>query len=109
MTLFSKRSVTVEEAHELSGNGSVLVDVRQRHELASGMAKGALHIPVASIDARSAKLEGEHVLVICRSGSRSGRVAAALRRRGIDALNVKGGMLAWSRQGLPMQRRSARR
>jgi rhodanese-related sulfurtransferase len=109
VSLFAKRSVTVDEALELSSNGALLIDVRQRHELSSGMAKGAQHIPMASIEPKMSRLEGKQVLVICRSGSRSGRVAAMLRRRGIDALNVKGGMLAWSRKDLPTQRKSAQR
>jgi len=41
----------------------------------------------------------ERILVICRSGQRSGRVTEALRRAGYDAANVVGGMLAWRDAG----------
>lgn len=109
MSLFARRGVSVEEALERSSNGALLIDVRRRDELSSGMARGARHMPMAGIEPKTGRLEGRQVLVICRSGSRSGRVAAMLRRRGIDALNVKGGMLAWSRKGLPIQGTSAGR
>jgi rhodanese-related sulfurtransferase len=38
---------------------------------------------------------------VCRSGNRSGKVAAWLINRGYDALNMTGGMLSWTEEGLP--------
>jgi rhodanese-related sulfurtransferase len=43
------------------------------------------------------------VLAFCRSGSRSGAAARFLSQHDIEALNVKGGILAWSRAGLPLE------
>jgi rhodanese-related sulfurtransferase len=40
-------------------------------------------------------------IVVCRSGNRSGKVAAWLINRGYDALNMTGGMLSWTEEGLP--------
>lgn len=102
--MFKRKSVDVEDALRRSQNGSLLVDVRQAHELRDGKAKGALHIPQQDLFGRIDELEGEEVLVICRSGNRSGRSAAMLRRQGVEAHNVRGGMLAWIRSGLPTQR-----
>jgi rhodanese-related sulfurtransferase len=51
-------------------------------------------------------LEGKKVLAICRSGNRSGRATRHLSANGIEALNVKGGMLAWTRAGLPTKKGS---
>jgi rhodanese-related sulfurtransferase len=42
---------------------------------------------------------GEQVLVVCRAGGRSLRAAEALIGAGFDAVNVSGGMLAWSQAG----------
>jgi rhodanese-related sulfurtransferase len=41
----------------------------------------------------------EQVLVVCRAGGRSLRAADVLVGAGFDAVNVSGGMLAWSRAG----------
>jgi rhodanese-related sulfurtransferase len=39
--------------------------------------------------------------VVCRSGNRSARVADALNAAGFSADTMTGGMIAWSRAGLP--------
>ena len=91
------------DAHEAAGNGALLIDVRSGDEWKrDGRAAGAQHIPLSSLPQRLERLQGHEVLVICRSGNRSARAAALLRRNGISALNVRGGMIAWSRHGLPL-------
>lgn len=37
----------------------------------------------------------ETVYVICQSGMRSKRAVKALRKHGVDAINVRGGMSMW--------------
>jgi rhodanese-related sulfurtransferase len=44
---------------------------------------------------------GRPVIVVCRSGNRSARVAEALDAAGYEADTMGGGMLAWQRAGLP--------
>jgi rhodanese-related sulfurtransferase len=46
-------------------------------------------------------LTGE-VLLICRTGNRSARAAEWLRRQGVDAVNVGGGIVAWIEDGQPV-------
>ncbi len=99
---FRRNSVDVREALRRAADGAVLVDVRRKDEVRTGMAAGAVHIPHERLAASLRRLDGSQVLVICRSGNRSARAAALLRRNGIDALNVRGGMLAWQRRQLPM-------
>lgn len=36
------------------------------------------------------------VYVVCRSGNRSGKATSILRKNGINAINVQGGMKAWN-------------
>jgi rhodanese-related sulfurtransferase len=97
-------NISVADAHTASEHGAVLIDVRTSQERASdGAPAGARHIPLESLSEKMASLHGSEVLVICRSGRRSAGAAAALRRRGVDARNVKGGLLAWKRNGLPLQ------
>ncbi len=99
---FRRNSVDVSEASRRVANGAVLVDVRRKDEVRAGMAAGAVHIPQERLAASLRRLDGAEVLVICRSGNRSSRAAALLRRNGVDARNVRGGMLAWQRRRLPM-------
>ncbi len=98
---FRRNSVDVREASRRAADGAILVDVRRKDEVRSGMAAGAIHIPQERLAAAVGRLDGSQVLVICRSGSRSAGAAALLRRNGIDARNVRGGMLAWRRRQLP--------
>jgi rhodanese-related sulfurtransferase len=82
--------------------GSVLLDVREPEEFAAGHAPGAVNVPMRLLTPPRLP-EGRPVLCICRSGNRSGRVAEVLVASGIDARNVTGGMLAWEREGLPIE------
>ncbi len=107
---FRRNSIDVRDAAQRTASDAMLVDVRRKDEVRAGMAAGAIHIPQERLAASLRRLEGSQVLVICRSGNRSARAAALLRRHGIDALNVRGGMLAWQRRQLPMAtRKSSRR
>ena len=46
--------------------------------------------------------DGRRIVVICRSGNRSGKVTAWLINHGIDAVNMTGGMQVWEKAGLPV-------
>lgn len=103
-------NVSVADAHAASRDGAVLIDVRTSQERATdGAPVGARHMPLESLARKAASLHGSEILVICRSGRRSARAAATLRRQGVDAKNVTGGMLAWKRNGLPLRRSHAER
>jgi rhodanese-related sulfurtransferase len=84
---------------------AVLVDVRERVEWNAGHAPGAVHMPLSRL-AGGAELpgavQGRPVVAVCRSGHRSRQAARLLAARGIDAADVKGGMTAWERAGLPV-------
>lgn len=43
------------------------------------------------------------IVVVCRSGGRSANVAAGLLARGYDAVNLSGGLLAWTTAGIPFE------
>jgi rhodanese-related sulfurtransferase len=84
-------------------NGVVLLDVRAEDEWTAGHAPGAVHIPLADLPARAGEIDGTRPIVcICRSGNRSARATAWLRARGVDAINMAGGMRAWADAGQPI-------
>ena len=79
---------------------AVLLDVREDDEWTAGHAPEAQHLPMSELVARIGELPDDDPLyVICRSGGRSARVVAYLAGQGYPAVNVDGGMQAWSAQG----------
>ncbi len=97
------KNVSPAKAHEaVVAEAGVLVDVRRKDEWKAGRSPLATHISMESLPNRFARLEGQTVYVLCRSGNRSGRAARFLRSQGIEAYNVSGGMNRWRRQGLAL-------
>lgn len=85
-----------------------LIDVREAHEFTGelGHVPGSRLVPLATVLDASRDWPREHDLVmICRSGNRSGRAAQALANAGfMRVMNLTGGMLAWNAAGLPIER-----
>jgi len=80
-----------------SGEKLNLIDVREYDEVAEGMISTAQHIPMGEIPDRLSEIErnGE-IILVCRSGNRSGRVYEYLESIGFTGLkNMTGGMLEW--------------
>ncbi|HEX8977800.1 MAG TPA: rhodanese-like domain-containing protein [Solirubrobacteraceae bacterium] len=98
------RSLTPGEAAEALGRGELqLIDVRESAELAEARVEGATHIPLGDLPQRLDELDRRRPLAfLCRSGSRSAIATRAAANAGHDASNVKGGVIAWSRAGLPL-------
>lgn len=80
-----------------------LLDVREDFEITEGMIPGVIHIPMGELNIRLDEIERTRpIIVICRSGNRSTRVADALTGAGFNADTMAGGMTAWQRAGLPV-------
>ncbi|WP_431782599.1 rhodanese-like domain-containing protein [Streptomyces chumphonensis] len=98
--------LTPEQAHRRSSHGdAVLLDVRETDEWNAGHVPGAVHLPLSRLATGAAlpPAAGDGpVVAICRSGRRSRQAAELLAGRGVDATDVVGGMVAWSRAGLPV-------
>lgn len=80
----------------------VLVDVREPGEREVVTIPGAVPIPLAQVrsgegDALAEGAGGIPTLVYCKSGARSAEAVRLLRQRGVDAVDVTGGVLAWVR------------
>lgn len=76
--------------------GAQLIDVRQPDEFASGSLPGARNLPLGDLAARAGELDpSRRVVLLCRSGARSGRAAEYLESIGFgDVVNLSGGMMA---------------
>jgi rhodanese-related sulfurtransferase len=107
MGLFTRmRPVDAAGAADLlAARSAVVVDVREHAEWKTGHIQGAIHIPLAHLSGRLAQLpSGKTIVTVCRSGHRSAAAARTLTRAGHDVLNLRGGMNAWARAGLPLSR-----
>jgi adenylyltransferase/sulfurtransferase len=97
-----KSEITVDELQQwrASGHPHMLLDVREPFEHASARIDGAVLIPMGSVMQQLELLPGDRTIVVqCQSGGRSGRVTAALREKGFDAVNLTGGIQAWRMAG----------
>ncbi|MBN8609962.1 MAG: MBL fold metallo-hydrolase [Deltaproteobacteria bacterium] len=85
-----------------------LIDVRETDELVSelGHVEGIEHVPLATVTSAAAAWSREApVIVVCRSGGRSGKAALQLEGMGFTkVVSMRGGMIEWSRLRLPTTR-----
>lgn len=85
--IFGSTSVDLSE---LINNGAVIIDVRSKDEFAAGHVKNSINIPLEQIGAQSEKLKKHpHIIVCCRSGTRSGMAKRTLESKGLT--NVTNG------------------
>jgi len=102
-------------AAELDGGDAVLVDVREPGERdEAGIISGAVHVPRGILEfcadpaspAHRAELNPERrVILHCASGGRSALAAVVLRDMGYrDVAHLDGGMAAWERDGMSVDR-----
>jgi adenylyltransferase/sulfurtransferase len=85
-------------------SGLVLLDVRNPPEVEIAAIPGATLIPLDQIESGSAiervreLVAGKQLYVHCKLGGRSAKALIALRRHGIEGINVTGGIAAWSQE-----------
>jgi rhodanese-related sulfurtransferase len=73
-----------------------VLDVREPGEYQQGHIPGSVLIPLGTLAGRLNELpKGQKIVVVCRSGNRSGMGTNILRKAGLDAINMAGGMNAW--------------
>lgn len=74
-----------------------MIDVREPHEFASGHIPGAENIPLSRFTAEFSTLpKHEELVLVCRSGNRSGMAQQFLVRQGFTGTrNLIDGMLDW--------------
>jgi molybdopterin/thiamine biosynthesis adenylyltransferase/rhodanese-related sulfurtransferase/molybdopterin converting factor small subunit len=80
------------------GDRFLLLDVREPHEHQLCRLPGAVLIPMREVSKRLEELDrNQEIVVYCRSGARSAKIAQLLRASGFPVVrNLTGGILAWS-------------
>jgi adenylyltransferase/sulfurtransferase len=100
-------SISVGELKALLDSGAsdlLLLDVRNPPEAEIAVIEGALLVPLDQIENGTAierirqLVEGKRLYVHCKLGGRSAKALIALKREGIQGINVAGGIDAWSQE-----------
>lgn len=111
--------MTVTELKQLLDRDAedyVLIDVRNPHEYEIAKIPGAILIPLPDIEngdgvaqvkaalqnhghsPNGAHNGGQKLMAHCKMGGRSAKALAILKENGIEGINVKGGITAWSEE-----------
>lgn len=97
------KEIEVLEAYELLTNqNAIAIDVREIEEYKAGHIADVVLDPLSEFDITKIPSDGI-VIVVCRSGQRSGRVCEALLDTHPHLRNLTGGMKAWAEAGLAME------
>jgi rhodanese-related sulfurtransferase len=110
--LNSVRQLTAREVQSqlTTAPHPLILDVREPEEFRGelGHIPGSILIPLKELPARSQEIaayKDKDVIVICRAGVRSTTAAAILTGLGFEHVsNLRGGMLDWDDQQLPVER-----
>ncbi|MCV3214398.1 molybdopterin-synthase adenylyltransferase MoeB [Plectonema radiosum NIES-515] len=105
--------MTVQELKQLLDSGAddfVLLDVRNPHEYEIAKIEGSVLVPLPDIENGEGVtkvkelLNGHRLIAHCKMGGRSAKALGILKEAGIEGINLKGGITAWSKEvdpGLP--------
>ncbi len=119
-TLFNEMKVATQKFMRLTPASAVqlmnneednmlLLDVREPTETAGGKIAKAVQIPVGSVSQRLSEIEkhkAKHVIVYCKSGTRSGSACKDLSKAGFEHVyNLTGGVVAWQEAHLPLSKK----
>lgn len=95
------------EAHQRlqEKNPPQFIDVRTQEEHKESRIPGSRLIPLHELGSRLREIDKVRpVLLYCRSGNRSGMAYQLLKSRGYaNVAHIRGGIIAWSRNGLPLE------
>jgi sulfur dioxygenase len=98
--------ISVQQAAERMSELQV-IDVRGADEFVGPLSHiaGAKLLPLGELETWASELAIDRpLLVVCRSGNRSGIACQMLAKLGIPgAINLVGGMIAWNEAGLPVE------
>jgi rhodanese-related sulfurtransferase len=84
----------------------VILDVREEKERTVGFITNDLNIPMAQVKSKIDSLDkSKSILVYCKSGTRSDRIADILSKSNFQKVySLKGGFNAWLKAELPIQK-----
>lgn len=99
--------MTVTELKQLIDSGAkdfLLLDVRNPNEYQIAQIPGSVLVPLPDIENGNGVekvkqlLNGHRLIAHCKMGGRSAKALGILKQAGIEGINVKGGITAWSEE-----------
>lgn len=100
------KTLSIHETTKLINNDSaIVVDVRDTNEFKSGHIVNALNLPYAKLSDRLNELskhKDKTIIVVDKLGQHSGASCKLLKDNGFEACRLRGGMVEWSNQTLPV-------
>jgi len=113
-SLFGNRVRGIKEVNSMAvlqlinHKNAVVLDVREQSEYDAGHVLNAKLIPLGKLKERLGELEkfkDQPIVVVCRSGNRSGTACSLLGKQGFaQAYNLAGGVQAWQKDKLPLEK-----
>lgn len=94
------------KARQEAGERLFFLDVREPSEYAEAHIAGSKLVPLGQLSSQIGGLPKDRPIVaVCHSGNRSSVAMSLLKRAGFtNVLNLRGGMAAWTRSGMPTKR-----
>ena len=113
-SLFGNRLRGVQEIDSIAAlqlinhKHAIILDVREEQEFNAGHILNAKLIPLGKLTERIGELErnrAQAIVVMCRTGQRSATACVLLGKQGFaQAYNLRGGVQAWQKAGLPLEK-----
>jgi rhodanese-related sulfurtransferase len=92
----------------INHKNALVLDVREPSEYEAGHVLNSKLIPLGKLKERMGELEkyrDQSIVVVCRSGNRSGTACYLLGKQGFaHAYNLAGGVQAWQKINLPLEK-----
>ena len=84
----------------------IILDVREEKERKAGFLSNDINIPMGQLKTKMDRLDkSKNILVYCKSGTRSDRIADILSKNDFQKVSsLKGGFNAWLKADLPIEK-----
>ncbi len=96
---------TAEATTMINRQNALVLDIRDKADFKAGHIVNAVNIPYASLAQRMNELDKERerpIVLVCKTGQTVSMAGKMLREKGFNAVRMKGGMMEWNSQNLPV-------
>jgi len=99
---------TLDVTRLMNQGGTLVLDIREAEDYATGHLPRARHIPMSQLSSRVeeiGKYKDKTVIVTCRNGTRAGAASRLLKQAGFkNVFELRGGLNAWEQASLPVEK-----
>ena len=99
---------TLEATRLMNQGPTLILDIREGDDYASGHLPRARHIPLSQLSKRVdeiGKFKDKPVIVTCKTGTKAGSATRLLKQAGFtNVFELRGGVNAWQQASLPVEK-----